>query len=65
MCQTGCDHERNEAVTEAALWLAAEATVPSPVVPTLRTRFGLTAVEACRAAAEASKMRGAARGKAA
>ena len=65
MCQTGCDHERNEAVSEAALWLAAEATVPSPVVPTLRTRFGLTAVEACRAAAEASQMRGAARGKAA
>lgn len=62
---TGCDHERSEAVSIAADWLAKQAQRPSPVIPTLQRQFGLTAAEACRAAGEASQMRGAGWGKAA
>lgn len=54
---TGIDHERNELVLEAARWLALEKAPPKPIVPALRQRFGLTAPEACAAAAEAHLIR--------
>ncbi|TCB05138.1 hypothetical protein E0H93_17600 [Rhizobium leguminosarum bv. viciae] len=36
-------------VTAAAQWLVEQKEPPSPVVPTLRKRFGLSALEACNA----------------
>ncbi|MBS9720240.1 hypothetical protein JYU29_06015 [Tianweitania sp. BSSL-BM11] len=52
---TGLSHEHSAAVEEAARWLATEPRdrVPHPIVPALRSRFGLTAQEACAAIKEA------------
>lgn len=51
---TGADHERNDAVTQAARWYATQKHDSSrPAVPILRERFGLTPLEACEALAEA------------
>ncbi|ARQ08601.1 hypothetical protein NXC12_CH00510 [Rhizobium etli] len=36
-------------VTAAAQWLADQKEPPSPVVPILRERFGLSALDACNA----------------
>jgi len=46
---TGCDHEHSEAVMQAAQWLSEQNPPPSPVVPALRQRFNMSAMEACEA----------------
>lgn len=57
MTLTPPEHEHNEAVTIAAQWLASEQTPPRPIIPTLRQRFGLSALEATEAAAMADTYR--------
>ena len=54
---TGADHEHSAAVEEAARWLSEQNPEPHPVVPTLRSRFSLTALEACEACAMAQRFR--------
>jgi len=54
---TGIDHADNPAIGEAAAWLAAQQEPPRPLIPALRQRFGLTAQEACEAAARAQDFR--------
>ena len=44
-------------VREAAMWLADQSTPPAPLVPVLRDRFKLTAVEACQASELAGRFR--------
>ncbi|ACM27532.1 hypothetical protein [Rhizobium rhizogenes] len=51
------EHERTEAVTLAAQWLADELQPPQPIIPILRQRFDLTAMEAIEAAALANRYR--------
>lgn len=51
------EHEHNAIVEEAARWLAEQQPRPHPVVSVLRTRFNLTAVEACEACAMADRYR--------
>lgn len=41
-----CYHPDNESVTLAAQWLADQAQPPRPIIPALRQRFDLTALEA-------------------
>ena len=55
---TGLDHESTAAIDEAAAWLASEDQPPSPIVPALRRRFGLSVVDACAAIREAALIRG-------
>lgn len=55
---TGHCHESTAAIDEAAAWLADQSSLPSPIVPELQRRFGLTIVEACAAAREAGLVRG-------
>ncbi|SMC70476.1 hypothetical protein SAMN06297251_10641 [Fulvimarina manganoxydans] len=55
---TGHDHETTAAIDEAARWLAFEPSPPSPLVPALRRRFGLSVVDACAAIKEARLIRG-------
>jgi hypothetical protein len=55
---TGLDHESSAAIDQAAAWLATEDHPPSPIIPTLRRRFGLSAIEACTAITEAEAIRG-------
>lgn len=45
------------AVVEAARWLAAQEEPPARVVPTIRERFHLNAIEACDACALARHYR--------
>lgn len=48
------EHEHSAAVEEAARWLAAHRkTLTRPIIPTLVERFGLSTLDAVRAAAEA------------
>lgn len=54
---TGLDHASSAAIDEAALWLATERVRPSPIVPALQRRFGLTPAEACAAIREADLIR--------
>ncbi|WP_105438483.1 hypothetical protein [Neorhizobium sp. T25_13] len=54
---TGADHEHSEAVVSAAQWLADERHPPQPIIPELRRRFGLSALEACEASAMAQRFR--------
>lgn len=54
---TGICHESTATIDEAAAWLAMQSPRPSPVVPALQKRFGLTAVESCAAIREASLRR--------
>jgi hypothetical protein len=54
---TVIDHADNPAIGEAAAWLAAQHKPPRPLVPALRQRFGLSALEACEAAALAQDFR--------
>ncbi|MBC6714705.1 hypothetical protein H9Q09_00705 [Aurantimonas sp. DM33-3] len=54
---TGHCHESTAAIDEAAAWLASERQLPSPIVPALRRRFGLSAIEACTAITEAEAIR--------
>jgi len=52
---TGADHQHSETVINAAQWLAEQNPNPTPIIPTLRERFGLSALEACEAAALSNK----------
>jgi len=54
---TGTDHEHSESVTIAAQWLADQQDPPQPIIVHLRSRFGLNALEACEAAAQARRYR--------
>jgi hypothetical protein len=54
---TPAEHEHSEAVIVAAQWLADQNPAPVPVIPALRSRFDLTAPEACEAAAMARRFR--------
>lgn len=54
---TGADHEHSESVVQAAQWLAEQSAPPSPIIPALRQRFGLTPKEACEATALAKGFR--------
>lgn len=53
------DRLQNPRVIEAALWLATtpDSEKPHPLIPELRQRFGLTAMEACAAIAETNLIR--------
>lgn len=51
------DHQHSETVIIAAQWLADAKERPEPIIPHLRERFGLTAVEACEACALANRFR--------
>jgi hypothetical protein len=51
------EHERSETVVQAAQWLAEQNPAPTPMVPILRERFGLTALEATEACALSNKCR--------
>ena len=54
---TGHSHEQSEAVVQAAQWLADQNPPPHPAIPLLRSRFSLSAVEACKAIAMAQRFR--------
>jgi len=54
---TPAEHERSDAVVVAAQWLSEQTPAPTPTVPALRSRFNLTALEACEAAAMAQRFR--------
>lgn len=54
---TGADHQHSETVITAAQWLAEQNPIPTPIIPSLRERFGLSALEACEAAALSNKYR--------
>jgi len=58
MTGTGCDHEHDEMVVQAAQWLAEQpaGSIDRPI-PELRRRFPLTAQQACEASARADRMR--------
>ena len=51
------EHFHSAAVEQVAIWFADLRDPPHPVVPALKERFGLTAVEACEAIASADRMR--------
>lgn len=53
------EHQHSAAVDEAARWLATAPAHerPSPIIPGLRSRFGLTALEATVACREAALIR--------
>ena len=54
---TDADHEHSEAVIHAAHWLMDQTLPPQPIIPELRKRFPLSAVEACEATALAQRYR--------
>lgn len=54
---TAPEHQHSEAVVQAAQWLSEQDPAPQPIVPALRSRFGLSALEACEAAALSNKYR--------
>lgn len=54
---TGHSHEHSAAVEHAAIWYADQNEPPSPAVPGLRSRFGLSALEATEALAMAQRFR--------
>nr|WP_037470698.1 hypothetical protein [Sinorhizobium fredii] len=51
------EHERNAIVEQAAQWLSDQSIPPRPIVPELRKRFDISALEACEATALAEKFR--------
>ena len=56
---TGCCHESSAGVDEAAKWLASTPWEqrPHPLVPGIRSRFGLSVLEAVQAIKEARLFR--------
>lgn len=50
------DRDPDHIVTEAATWLRSQPSPPQPIVPVLRAQFGLSAVNACLAIAEARRL---------
>jgi len=57
MALTPPEHQHSEAVVQAAMWLAEQNPAPQPIIPHIRARFGLTALEACEAAALSNRYR--------
>ncbi|MBB4277252.1 hypothetical protein GGE12_005055 [Rhizobium mongolense] len=56
---TGLCHEASEQITVAATWYRQHREeCPRPIVPHLRQTFGLSALEACEAIAEANRRQG-------
>lgn len=53
------EHAHSAVVEHAAQWLIGQQQPPRPIVPELRKRFDLTALEACEVAALAQRLRGA------
>lgn len=55
---TGFSHEHSAAFDQAVEWLRSTPfrDRPKPLVPALRERFGLSALEACEAISTAQKM---------
>ena len=51
------ERQHSAAVEQAAMWLADEQTPPSPIIPELRRRFELSALEATEACAMAQRFR--------
>ncbi len=51
------EHEHNALVETAAIWLADQSQPPQPIVPALRQRFNLTALEATEAAAMSDRFK--------
>lgn len=51
------EHSHSEAITMAAQWLSEQADAPAGVIPLLRSRFNLTALEATEACAMARRFR--------
>lgn len=47
----------NPKVDVAARWLAGQVEAPHPIIPVLKSRFGLTSLEACNATALAQHYR--------
>jgi len=54
---TGLSHEHTEAVILAAQWLCDEQNPPSPIIPSLKARFGLNSLQASEACGLAQKFR--------
>ncbi|QJX07126.1 MULTISPECIES: hypothetical protein [Rhizobium] len=54
---TSADHQSGESIVQAAQWLIHQNPVPQPIIPIIRERFGLSALEACEAAALSNKYR--------
>lgn len=51
------EHENTATVEQAAMWLADQHPEPKPIIAVIRERFGLTALQACEAAAMSQKFR--------
>ena len=51
------EHEHSAGVEQAAIWLADEQSPPQPIIPELRRRFDLSALEASEACAMAQRFR--------
>lgn len=51
------EHEHSAAVEQAAVWLAEQPAAMPAIIPTLRSRFGLSAIEATEACAMAQRFR--------
>ncbi|MGX1256618.1 hypothetical protein AB7M37_001114 [Sinorhizobium fredii] len=54
---TGLCHERSALVETAAQWLVDQNPTPRPIIPALRQRFPLSALEAVESAALAERFR--------
>ncbi|RWX74451.1 hypothetical protein EPK99_25030 [Neorhizobium lilium] len=51
------DIQHSASVERAAMWLADEQSPPQPIIPELRQRFALSALEASEACAMAQRFR--------
>lgn len=59
MTNSGVDHEMSDRADEAAVWLAVNWwKAERPLVPFLRKRFGLSALEAVHSMRESARIRG-------
>ncbi|TCN25886.1 hypothetical protein EV184_118110 [Sinorhizobium americanum] len=51
------EHQHSAVVECAAMWLSEQNPTPRPIIPELRRRFDLSAIEAIEAAALAQRYR--------
>ncbi len=54
---TPAEHEHSAAVEQAAQWLAEQNPEPSPALPVIREKFGLSPLEGCEVLAMARRFR--------
>lgn len=47
----------DDAIVTAAMWLSEQNPPPTPVIPALKQRFGLSALQATKACEQAFQMR--------